>query len=312
MRRTLQMVFASLLAASLLSGVVGWLVGPGTVHPPRRLLTAQQVSEADAAFQALDAVREDFEVRAGDGVVLRGWKVRPRSPNGDWVVLFHGVSDNRVGMLGHVQLLLRARYNVVMMDARAHGASDGETATYGWKEREDTKAIVEALYAQESVHCLFVLGESMGGAIALQSAAVEPRIAGVVSESAFSDLGEVSYDYAGLRLSPWLGKTLFRPAVWAGLPRAEKEGGFDADEVSPERAVAARAFPVLLICGTADRTIPPRHSQRIFEAAPGPKMLWLVPGAEHSAALSKEPEEFKERVLTMFRGVHWGGELRER
>jgi len=44
---------------------------------------------------------------------------------------------------------------------------------------------------------LFALGESMGAAIALQSAAIDPRIAGVVAESSFSDLREVSYDYAG-------------------------------------------------------------------------------------------------------------------
>jgi len=312
MRRTLQIAFATLLAASLLSGVAGWLLGPGTVHPPRRPLTPELVQVANGVLQRVAATREDFEVQAADGALLRGWKVRPRAPNGDWVLLFHGVSDNRAGMLGHADLLLRNGYSVVMMDARAHGASDGETATYGWKEREDTRAIIAALYATEAVHCLFALGESMGGAVALQSAAVEPRIAGVVAESAFSDLREVSYDYAGLRLSPWLGKTLFRPAVWAGLPRAEKEGGLDADEVSPERAVAARAFSVLLICGTADRTIPPRHSQRIYEAARGPKELWLVPGAEHSAALGRAPEEFERRVVSFFHAIHSARELSAR
>lgn len=310
MRRATGIVLGLFAAASLLSAAVGWFMGPSTVHPPRRPLTPELIREADAAFQALEAVREDFEVRAVDGVVLRGWKVRPAAwPSHHWVLLMHGVADNRAGMLGHARFLLRAHYNVVMMDARAHGASDGETATYGWKEREDTRAIVDALYAAESVRCLFVLGESMGGAVALQSAAVEPRIAGVVAESAFSDLREVSYDYAGLRLSPWLGKTLFRPAVWWGLPRAEEEGGFDADEVSPERAVAARAFPVLLIGGTADQTIPARHSQRIFEAATGPKMLWLVPGADHSAALGRTPEEFERRVISFFQAIHSVREL---
>ncbi|MGH9787906.1 MAG: alpha/beta hydrolase [Candidatus Acidiferrales bacterium] len=311
MRRTL-LVFATLLAASLLSGAAGWLMGPGVVHPLRRPLTPELIRQADEAFRTLGATREDFEVRAADGVVLRGWQVRPRSPNGDWVLLFHGVSDNRVGMLGHAGLLLRNGYGVVMMDARAHGASDGEIATYGWKEREDTRAIVAALYAAESVHCLFALGESMGGAIALQSAAEEPRVAGVVAESAFSDLREVSYDYAGLSVTPWLGRTLFRPAVWTGIPRAEREGDFRADEVSPEKAVAARAFPVLLICGTADRAIPPQHSQRLYQAATGPKELWLVPGAEHSAALGEAPEEFERRVVSFLRAIHSARELSAR
>jgi pimeloyl-ACP methyl ester carboxylesterase len=231
------------------------------------------------------ARRGKISMSARQTGMLRGWKVRPREPSGDWVLLFHGVSDNRVGVLGHAEFLLRHGYSLVMVDARAHRASDGG-ATYGWKEREDTRAIVDALIARESVQCLFALGESMGGAIALQSAAVEPRIAGVVAESAFSDVREVGYDYAGLHLSPWLGKTLFRPGIWAGLPRAEAEGGFRAEDVSPERAVASRAFPVLLICDTEDRTIPCRHSERIYKAATGRKSLWVVLGAQHAAALA--------------------------
>ena len=304
MRRALLVAPVLLLLASVLSGGAGWLMGPGAVHPMRRPLTPELVQSADAAFSRLGATREDFDVTASDGVMLRGWKVRPRQPNGDWVLLFHGVSDNRVGVLGHAEFLLRHGYSLVMMDARAHGASEGEIATYGWREREDTRTIVDALYASESVHCLFALGESMGGAIALQSAAVDPRIAGVVAESAFSDVREVGYDYAGLHLSPWLGKTLFRPGVWLGLPRAEQEGGFAAEEVSPARAVASRPFPVLLICGTADRTIPCRHSERIYEAATRPKSLWIVPGAEHAAALGKAPEEFERRVVGFFGDLH--------
>src|SRR5580704_2911791 len=93
-------------------------------------------------------------------------------PTGDWVLLFHGVADNRMGVLEHALVLLSAGYDVVMMDARAHGASDGAMATYGWLERNDTRAIVDSLEATERPRHLFALGESMGAGIALQSAAV--------------------------------------------------------------------------------------------------------------------------------------------
>jgi len=72
-----------------------------------------------------------------------------RSHGGDWILLFHGVSDNRTGVLGPAELLLRHGYNVVMMDSRAHGESGGDMATYGWKERYDTVAITNALYSTE-------------------------------------------------------------------------------------------------------------------------------------------------------------------
>ena len=280
--------------------------GSGILHPPRRPLTPQMVAQADAAFGRVHASREDFEAVASDGARLRGWKVHAWSgaATGDWVLLFHGVSDNRAGMTAQAEMLLRHGYSVVMMDARGHGTSEGDMVTYGWLERNDTRAVVNALLAAEHPHCLFASGESMGAAVALQSAGIEPRIEAVVAESAFRDLREVSYDYAGLRMSPLLGKTLLRPvAVW-GISAAEKEGNFRAEDISPEKAVAARAFPVLLICGLEDHNIPPRHTRAIYDAAIGPKQMWLVPGAGHTQAQGRAPEEFEQKVTQFFGAVH--------
>jgi pimeloyl-ACP methyl ester carboxylesterase len=216
------------------------------------------------------------------------------------VLLFHGVSDNRTGMLGPAEFLLRHRFSLVMMDARAHGSSGGKLSTYGAMERYDAVAITQALYSTEQVRHLYALGVSMGAAVALQSAAIEPRIEGVVAEAPFASLREVSYDYAGLDLTPWLGKTLFWPATFFALREAGMAGGFDPNDVSPEKAVAQRAFPVLLICGTSDRRIPCRHAQRIYNAASGQKDMWIVPGAGHAAAFGQMPQEYEDRVLRFF------------
>lgn len=324
-RRLVRIALIFLLFPPLLAALAGWLMGPAFLHPIRRELTAESIREAESTFHALRAVQQDFEVRAADGVKLRGWLVRPANPNGSWVLAFHGVADNRMGMLSHAELLLRAGYSVVMMDARAHGASEGPIATYGWLERNDTKTIVDALLANEQQRYIsvqrsspflpgdpaeaerplhiFALGESMGAGIALQSAAVDERIEGVAAEASFATLREASYDYAGLRKSPLLGKTLFAPFSWTLVYRGESLAGFPAAGVSPEKAVADRAFPVLLICDEDDVALPCRHSERIYAAARGPKELWRVPRAFHTAAISYQPEEFQRRVLGFFAKV---------
>jgi alpha-beta hydrolase superfamily lysophospholipase len=312
MRPAVKSVLLFFTLMGLLAAGAGRLLGGGALHPQRRDLGPELIAQADRVFERVGAIREEFDVRAADGALLRGWKVRPQHANGDWVLLLHGVADNRVGTLAYAEFLLRAGYSMVMMDLRAHGASDGPMATYGWKERYDTRAIVDALCASEKPRRLLALGESMGAAIALQSAAVEPRIAGVVAESSFRDLREVSYDYAGLRFSPWLGKTIFRPAAIIGMRIVEREGGFKARDISPEKAVAARPFPILLICGTHDRNIPCRHSQFIFEAATGPKQFWVVSGAGHTGALGKVPVEFERRVLAFFAAVPTAEQRRAR
>jgi pimeloyl-ACP methyl ester carboxylesterase len=190
-----------------------------------------------------------------------------------------------------------------MMDARAHGESGGPMATYGWLERNDTRAIIDALEVAEHPRHIFALGESMGAGIAVQSAAVDNRIEGVVAEASFANIVEAAYDYAGFRRSPLLGKTLLAPGAWMMTYRAELIGGFTAGEVSPEKAVATRAFPVFLICDAEDVALPCRHTKRIFDAAIGPKEMWIVPGAPHAAAVGYEPAEFNRRVLAFYNSV---------
>jgi alpha-beta hydrolase superfamily lysophospholipase len=337
-RRLVRILLILLLLPPILAGVAGWLVAPGFLHPMRRELTPDLIREADASFAHSGGHCEDFNVRAPDGILLHGWIVRPDHSNGNWVLLFHGVADNRVGVIGQSEFLLLAGYSVVMMDARAHGSSEGQLATYGWLERNDTGAIIDALLGQirrrrtdlqvqpgytppaslgdfpeQSPHPpppptphIFALGESMGAGIALQSAGADPRIEAVVAEAAFANLREASYDYAGLRRSPLLGKTIFAPFSWMLLYRGEKLTGLPVAEVSPEKAVATRAFPVLLICDEKDEALPCRHTRRIYAAARGPKQIWEVPGAFHTAAIGFQPAEFQRRVLEFFANVTQG------
>src|SRR6201987_3923887 len=301
MRITRPFIFlglASLAISPLLAAFVGSSIGSGILHPMR--LNGMRLEETQRMLARTGAGKEDFSVRAQDGTTLKGWKVRPVAANGDWVLLYHGVSDNRTGVLGHAEFLLRHGYSIVMMDSRDHGESGGDICTYGWEERQDSVAVTDALYASEKVRHLYALGVSMGAAVALQSAAIEPRIEAVAAEDPFANLREVSYDYAGLDVSPTLGRTLFRPASMIALASVQKEGGFDPSDVSPEKAVAARPFAILLICGTSDHRIPCPHSERIHESAAGPKELWIVKGAGHAAALGHSPTEYETRVVKLF------------
>jgi len=278
----------------------GGIFAPFVLHPARHDIHADQIADADRTFAQEHATRENFEVKAQDGIVLRGWKVRPAHPSGDWVLLLHGRSQNRLSMIPYAEFLLGSGYGVVMMDARAHGESGGSIATYGHVERYDERAILDALTTAEHPQHVFAMGESMGAAVALQSAAIDPRIEGVVAEGAFRNLHEVMFDYAGLRMSAFLGKTIFRPVAMLAVHETEHQVGFRFDEVSPEASVAARRFPILLISGLSDHNVPKRHSQAIFLAASGPKELWLVPKARHQKAMQTAPEEFQSRILRFF------------
>jgi pimeloyl-ACP methyl ester carboxylesterase len=153
------------------------------------------------------------------------------------------------------------------------------------------------------------MGISMGAGIALQAAGSDTRIEAVAAEAPFADLQEAAYDYAGLQRWPLLGKTFFAPGAWVLIYRGERLAGFPAGEVSPEKAVKARAFPLLLICDGADVVLPCRHSETILRAAGGQKELWRVAGALHTGGLGTAPVEYRQRVISFFHSQRNGSRV---
>ena len=210
----------------------------------------------------------------GAGVTLRGWSCDSAGTTRGTLVSLHGVADNRRGAAGLVPRFARHGLAVVAYDSRAHGASGGEFCTYGFHEKEDLRRVVATLPPGPVI----LFGTSLGGAVALQAAAGEPRVTAVVAAETFSDLATVVRDRAP-RITP---DFLVRQAFGVAGNRAD----FDVEEVSPVRAAASIRVPVLLIHGAEDRDTGPDHSRRIHDALAGEKKLIVVPGAGHGQSLS--------------------------
>jgi len=257
------------LAGVALAGLapVDWGAG-AIVHPLRRPVTRLP----DLPYETV--------AFASGGERLEGWLLRPAGdPHGfgrGLVVYLHGIADNRQSGIGVARRLVPAGYSVLSFDARAHGRSTGDACTYGFHERDDVSAALSAVGAPRAV----LLGHSLGAAVALQAAAVDPRVAGVVAASAFSDLPAIVRERAG-----W-----FRlPAAYveAALLRAGELGRFRPAEASPVALAARITVPVLLLHGADDRKTPPEHSRRIAAALPAPHRLNLLPGVGHDEILGR-------------------------
>jgi predicted alpha/beta-fold hydrolase len=147
----------------------GIYVADGTLHPARRPLTENEITDFHRIARTLDADLSDASIITPDGALLRAWIVHPHHPSGDAVLLLHGLGDNRIGMTGYAQLLLAHGFSVLVPDARAHGTSGGPLATFGLLERNDIHQWFDFLNVQDHPRCIFALGESMGASQLLQS-----------------------------------------------------------------------------------------------------------------------------------------------
>jgi uncharacterized protein len=297
-RKALLPVLFIYLALALLAGIV---IAEASLKLPRHLLR-HRAAAAALAHDRFHAALQEISIRAADGAPLKGWYIHPQAFNGNAVILLHGITDNREGVAGYGRLFLEQGYAVLLPDARAHGESGGELATYGVKESDDIHRWISWLYEHDPPHCVYGFGESYGAALILQSLAAEPRYCAVAAESPFSTAREMSYERVSgpLHLKPWFGRTLGRPVIWSAVIYARLRYGLDLLQPNPLRAVSHSHVPCLLIHGEEDATIAPYHSQIIAGAAPDHVELWLVPHAGHTMAWRAAHGEFESRLLTWF------------
>ncbi len=252
------------VAAAILVGLVQLpSLGAGALLHPQRRTRYEPMPAA--------CVAREF---AGAGVALSGWFCEADGERRASLVYLHGVADNRSSAAGLVQRFTRRGIAVIAYDSRAHGESGGEVCTYGYFEKEDLRRVIAALDDRPVV----LLGTSLGGAVAIQAAVDQPRVAGVVAAEVFSDLQTVVRQRVPRIVPDW--------ALRRALRAAETRGRFEVSHVSPREAAGALTIPVLVIHGAEDHQTPPGHSKEILEALKGPRELILVAGAAHNETLS--------------------------
>ena len=211
----------------------------------------------------------------GAGVSLTGLQCDAAAARRGALILLHGIADNRGSISGVVARFAKRGLTVVAYDSRAHGNSGGTACTYGYFEKDDLRRVIDSLASKPVV----LLGTSLGAAVALQEAADDPRVAGVVAAEVFSDLRTVARERAPFVLSD--------SVINRAFTIAEERGQFRIDAVDVTAAARRMTRPVLLVHGADDSDTRPDHSRRVYEALAGPKGLILVPGAGHNESLSK-------------------------
>ncbi len=241
-------------------------------------------------------VFDDVLVSSADGYTLFGWYIP--SQNGAAVMLQHGYKSDRSEMLEEAAMLARHGYGVLLSSIRAHDMNPGELIAFGLHEMPDFDAWFNYLQLLEDVDPgrIGLLGNSLGGTMAIQYAAGNQAVSALVAHSAFSSMSDtidtsIGY-YTGLPAFPFASLIRF----WA-----EREVGGSIDEINAIARIGQLSpRPVLLLHSTSDVVISSQSGELLFTAAGEPKQLWQVDGVEHASFDTQLGEEFEQRIVEFF------------
>lgn len=288
-KKRLTITFASLIILLLGVGSIIHFAAPYAIIRPFR-------AECPVHPDQFEMPNESLSIQTKDGSELVGYLVQPANkPVEGVMILVHGIGGCKEGYLGLADRLSRIGVASFLFDNRAQGKSDGPYCTYGFQEKYDIQQIVSLAQSRFPETPIGIWGNSLGGAISLQSLAIDSRIKFGIVESTFSNLEEVVFDYKkrylkgfGIR---WVSDYV--------LKRAGKIAGFQPTAVRPESAAANIKQPLLLTHGDKDPNINISHGRRIANNLQYDNQHFIVvPGGGHSNLFNAGGPGYAERIMS--------------
>jgi fermentation-respiration switch protein FrsA (DUF1100 family) len=221
---------------------------------------------------------DEVWLTTSDGVKLNAFFLP--APDSPTVLLwFHGNAEN-IGMgFDHLAMLSRLGVNVMELDYRGYGKSEGSPNEAGVYRDADAAYLYLTAARNFSPKNIYLYGHSLGGAVATDLAS-RRECGGLIVESSFTSV-------------PDMARHVYRVPIARYLPRSR------FDSVTKIARVQA---PVLVIHGTRDAVVPFEMGRKLYQAARVPKMFLPIEGAEHDDPYLVGGEKYFKRITAFMQG----------
>lgn len=188
--------------------------------------------------------------------------------------------------------------NVIIVDQRCGGKSEGRTSTFGIRESRDCRAWIDYIITEIDPNAKIIIGGVSMGASTVMICAGEELPANVVGI-----LADCGYTSAKAIIKKVMRDIKVPPALLYPFVRlgAIIFGGFDPEATSPVEQLKKSRLPIIFFHGEDDAFVPCDMSRENFKAcASEKKKLVTIKGAGHGLAFPVDPEKYVGAVREFF------------
>jgi len=214
-----------------------------------------------------------------NGQKLHAWWLKADDPNAPAILYLHGARWNLTGSVTRVERWRKLGFNVLAIDYRGFGQSSdvvpSETLAY-----EDAEAAWDYLRRMTPGKSRYIVGHSLGGAIATELACRRPDASGLVLEATFTSV-----------------KDMIANTAWSFLPvDLVLTQNFDT-----LKRIADVRVPVVIAHGTRDSVVPYEMGEKLYQAAKAPKLFVKVEGGSHHNLSYVGYEQYRAAITQLLK-----------
>lgn len=224
-----------------------------------------------------------------ENLKLEAWLMQVPNAKGT-IAMFHGHGSKKSAILTEAYSFHKMGYNTLLLDFRAHGSSEGNTCTIGYREAEDVELAYNYLKQQGETN-IVLWGISLGAATitkAVNDYGITPQK--IILEMPFGSLPDAvkgRVKIMGLPQEPISTLLTF----WGGV-----QNGFWAFNLKPSEYAKKIKCPVLLQRGTNDARVTKMETQEIFDNISTNKKWVEYASSAHQSLCSNEHEKWVMEV----------------
>jgi uncharacterized protein len=270
----------------------------GNEHLEGSLLIDEQLeTEATAADETFLAEHqtESISITSNDKLKLKlaGYVYEQESKAQQWVIVAHGYTSSAEGMTRYIRHFYEQGYNVLAVDLRGHGRSEGEYIGMGWHDRLDMVEWIDEVIQRDAEAEIALFGISMGGATVMMAAGegLPDNVKVVVEDCGYASVSDV-FIY---QLDDLFGLPEF-PVIQAANTVTNIRAGYDLYEASAVEQLKKNQLPMLFIHGDQDTFVPFEMLDDVYNATAGEKEKLIIEGAGHGEAVKVDPFAYWQAV----------------
>lgn len=245
------------------------------------------------------ASKEDITLKSFDGLNLTSTLIMNENPTNKFIVLVHGVSICYVGSLKYFDIFYKNGFNVLIVNQRRHGKSEGKYSTYGFYEKYDVNMWIEYLKSRFGNDIILGLhGESMGAGTVMETIPLNDSIKFVIEDCGYSNFHELIGFQITHAYKNRLVRKILRPSLIFANFFMKTKAKFSMKKIVPIDIVSSTSLPMMFIHGKEDYFVPWYMALDLYKAkTKGYKELYLVEGAKHAEALEVNKILYEKKIM---------------